>query len=77
MMHMEQGRADRGAFGAWLLTKKSAPGALGELATAAAGDRNFPRNGDADAVRAHLNRMQAPGEMFEAVDDAEMDWAAY
>lgn len=76
-MHMEQDSSERGAFGTWLLTKKNAPGALGELATAAAGDPAFPRNGDADAVRAHLNKMQAPGEMFEAIDDAEMDWAAY
>jgi hypothetical protein len=47
------------------------------LAQAARTDRRFPRDGDADAVRAHLNRMQADGDSFEAVDDAETDWLSY
>ncbi|MCC2976685.1 YozE family protein [Sphingomonas sp. PL-96] len=50
---------------------------VGRLAKAAQSDRSFPREGDANAVRAHLNRMQADGDSFEAVDDAETDWLSY
>jgi hypothetical protein len=61
-------------FGAWLLTKKDDDGLLGQLAAGAAADRRFPRNGDPEAVRKHLSQMQADGDMFAAVDDAETDW---
>ncbi|MEG8018752.1 hypothetical protein [Sphingomonas sp. LR55] len=37
-------------------------------------DRRFPRNGNPEAVRKHLSAMQAEGDMFAAVDDAESDW---
>ena len=66
--------ADRQPFGAWLLTKKDDDGLLGQLAAGAAADRRFPRNGDPEAVRKHLSQMQADGDMFAAVDDAETDW---
>jgi hypothetical protein len=61
-------------FGAWLLTKKDGEGLLGRLAAGAAADRRFPWNGDPEAVRKHLSQMQADGDMFAAVDDAETDW---
>lgn len=61
-------------FGTWLLTQKDAGGLIGQLATGAAADRRFPRAGDAEAVRKHLSAMQADGDMFAAVDDAETDW---
>ncbi|MFV0622643.1 YozE family protein [Sphingomonas sp. ac-8] len=67
----------RPAFAAWLLLQKDREDSVGRLAHAARSDRSFPREGDADAVRAHLNRMQADGESFEAVDDAETDWLSY
>jgi hypothetical protein len=40
--------------------------------------RGRPRaNGSPDDVRGHLSAMQAEGDMFEALDDAEMDWLTY
>lgn len=61
-------------FGTWLLTQIGLSGWIGELAKAAKADAKFPRDGDADAVRAHLNKNEADGEMFEAIDDAERRW---
>lgn len=62
------------AFGTWMLTQTGAPGALGDLVAAAAKDRAFPRNGTADDVRHYLSKNMAPGDMIDAVDDAEADW---
>lgn len=67
----------RPAFGEWLLQQVDRQGGVGELVKAAKGDRQFPRSGSPDEVRKHLNAMQASGEMFEAVEDAEMDWLCY
>ncbi|MBI0474423.1 hypothetical protein D9601_03465 [Sphingomonas sp. MA1305] len=67
----------RPAFGAWLLQQVDREGPVGELVAAAKADRRFPRAGGPDDVRKHLNDMQASGEMFEAVDDAEIDWCCY
>lgn len=62
------------AFGQWLITQKDRTGLVGQLATGALVDRRFPRSGDPEAVRKHLSAMQADGDMFDAVDDAELDW---
>ena len=67
----------RPAFGSWLLAQKDRDGLLGELIAGARLDRRFPKNGDPDMVRRHLSAMQAEGDMFAAVDDAEMDWLSY
>lgn len=64
----------KGTFGAWLLTQHDRSGWVGDLARAARADRKFPRVGDSDAVRSHLNSMQAESEMLEALDDAEQIW---
>jgi len=61
-------------FGQWLLTQKDRTDLVGQLAAAAAVDRRFPRSGDPEAIRKHLSAMQAEGDMFAAVDDAESDW---
>ncbi len=61
-------------FGTWLLAQKDNAGWIGELAKAAKADPAFPRKGRPDDVRAHLNKHQAEGDMFEAVDDAESLW---
>jgi hypothetical protein len=61
-------------FGTWLLAQTGRSGWVGDLAKAAKADRQFPRQGDPDAIRAHLNKSQADGDMFEAVDDAEGLW---
>jgi len=62
------------AFGQWLLTQRDRTDLVGQLATGAAVDRRFPRSGDPEAIRKHLSAMQAEGDMFAAVDDAESDW---
>jgi hypothetical protein len=67
--------ATRPAFGAWLL-QQSTGGFVGELIAAGRADRAFPKSGDAEAVRKRLREMQAPGEYFDAVDEAEADWRA-
>jgi len=62
------------AFGQWLVTQKDRSDLVGQLAMGALADRRFPRTGDPEAVRKHLSAMQAEGDMFAAVDDAESDW---
>ena len=62
------------AFGQWLMAQKDRSDLVGQLAASAVIDRRFPRNGDPEAVRKHLSAMQAEGDMFAAVDDAESDW---
>lgn len=69
--------AERQPFGRWLVTQKDRDGWIGDLARAAAADRSFPRSGDPEAVRAHLRAQMAEGDMFAAVDDAEVDWLSY
>ncbi|WP_103728940.1 hypothetical protein [Novosphingobium sp. HII-3] len=64
-------------FGRWVLEQTHRGGFLGQLATIAKSDRGFPRNGDPTAVRKRLGDTGADPEMFEAVDDAELDWASY
>jgi hypothetical protein len=76
MVDMERYETAPGAFGAWLLTRTEAGGFVGTLAKAAKGDRRFPKQGDAEAVRKYLRQMQADGDMFDAIDDAEADWRA-
>lgn len=61
-------------FGTWLLTRQDHAGWIGDLVKAAKTDRLFPKRGSPDDVRAHLNKNQAEGDMFEAVDDAESLW---
>jgi hypothetical protein len=50
---------------------------VGQLVAGAKLDRKFPRNGSPEDVRRHLSAMQAEGDLFEAVDEAEIDWRAY
>lgn len=66
---------ERGPFGRWLL-RQAPEGLLGPLIKAAGADPKFPLDGDPDAVRARLHECGAIGNMFEALDDAELDWAA-
>ena len=71
------GTDEKVPFGAWLLTQHHRSDWVGDLARAAKADRKFPREGDPDAVRLHLNKMQAESDMFEAVDDAERMWSPF
>jgi hypothetical protein len=65
---------EREAFGRWLLVQKDRGDWVDDLATAARADRGFPKDGDPEAVRAHLRAQQVDGDVFHAVDDAELDW---
>ena len=62
------------AFGRWLLDQRDRGDWVDGLADAARADRTFPKNGDPEAVRAHLRKQQADGDTFQAVEDAENDW---
>jgi hypothetical protein len=66
--------AKREPFGKWLLVQRDRGDWVDDLASAARADRTFPKNGDPEAVRAHLRQQQADGDVFQAVDDAEADW---
>jgi hypothetical protein len=61
-------------FGGWLLEQGNRRGTLGELAKAARLDRQFPRKGSVEEVRARFNAAGADGDAFEALDDAERDF---
>jgi len=68
---------EKPAFARWLLLQVDKDGFLGQLAQAARGDRGFPKDGGAEAVRKRLNTLGADPDMHEALDDAEMEWASY
>ena len=76
-MSVENSEGEHFAFGRWLLTQSKREGLIGQLATNAIADLSFPRDGDPEAVRKRLRENYADGDMFEAVDDAEIDWLAY
>ncbi|MCG7349307.1 YozE family protein [Sphingomonas sp. ACRSK] len=67
----------RPSFAAWLLMQRDRGDWIDRIAEQARADRAFPREGDADQVRAHLNKLQADGDAFAAIDDAEVDYHAY
>jgi hypothetical protein len=67
----------RPSFGEWLLAQKDRKGWIGDLGKAAKADRDFPKRGSPDDVRKRLQQMGADGDVFEALDDAEMDWAGF
>jgi len=62
------------SFGQFLLSKKQASGALGELAQSAARDPRFPRNGSPQDVSKVLHKYEAPPEFHEAMEDAVTEW---
>lgn len=72
--NLEARLPEREPFGRWLLAQKERGDWIDGLAFAARGDRTFPKNGDPEAVRAHLRSQQADGDVFQAVDDAESEW---
>ncbi|WP_083274903.1 hypothetical protein [Novosphingobium resinovorum] len=64
-------------FGRWILEQSERGGFIGQLASIARSDRGFPKDGTPEAVRKRLGDTGADPEMFEAVDDAEMDWVSW
>lgn len=69
-------RRTKPAFGRWLLSQSTRTDAIGELAKSAARDPAFPRDGTADQVSCRLNAIGADGDMHEALEDAQLDWAS-
>jgi len=65
------------AFGRWLLKQRGRGDWIDGVAEAARADRQFPRDGDPEAVRKRLREMSADGDAFAAIDDAELHWLAY
>jgi len=61
-------------FGEWLLAQVDRRGLMGELAKAARLDRQFPKKGGVDDVRAHFSIVGADGDAFEALEDAERQY---
>ncbi|HEX7820647.1 MAG TPA: hypothetical protein VF463_08505 [Sphingobium sp.] len=64
-------------FGQWLLTQVERQDAIGELARGASRDPRFPSAGAVEDVCYRLSQLGAEPEMFIALDDAELDWAAF
>lgn len=68
---------ERAPLGRWLLAQRGRSDMIGELAEAARRDPRFPIEGDFRAISARLNEVGADGDMHQALEDAELDWAAY
>lgn len=64
------------SFGAWLLAQANRKDAVGTLAKIAKTDSAFPHSGNPEQVFGRLNATGADPEMFEAVEDAEVEWRA-
>lgn len=64
-------------FGTWLLSQKPASESMFLLVECAKRDPQFPKNGDPEAVRTRLRSCMAEGDLFDAVDEAELDWVSY
>lgn len=67
----------RPPFATWFLDQADRSEALFLLVQSAKRDPQFPRKGDVDAVRARLSACGAEGDLFEVLDDAELDWLSY
>lgn len=75
-INVQEAPAEAVPFGRWVLQQTERGGFLGALAKAAKADRAFPRDGNPEAVRKRLSEQGADPDMHEALDDAELDWAA-
>lgn len=75
--HDEEQVTKAETFGRWLLRQRDRGDWIDALAESARTDRRFPRDGDPDVVRQYMSTMQADGDVFAAIDDAEMDWISY
>lgn len=74
--HSKIDRSNAQPLGRWLLSQCNREGIIGQLADAARRDPAFPREGDFEAISKRLNAIGADGEMHEALELAELDWAA-
>ncbi len=73
-MDMDRYETSAPPFGAWLVTQKERGGFIGQIATAAVGDRRFPKAGDPTAVRKWLQEQRPSGDDWEALEDAVTAW---
>lgn len=64
-------------FGRLLLKQRDQGDWLDCVADAARADRQFPKDGDPEAVRKRLREISDDGDAFAAIDDAEIDWVNY
>ncbi|KQM23136.1 hypothetical protein ASE73_02615 [Sphingomonas sp. Leaf24] len=74
---METTETVRPAFGGWLTSRSPQGDWIDDLVAVAANDRSFPRRGDPETVRHYLGGRGATGDMFERLDDAELEWLGY
>ena len=65
------------SFGRWLLAQRDLGGLDQGHRQAPRADRTFPKEGDLEAVRAHLRKQQADSDAFQAIGDDESDWRNY
>ncbi|SER09513.1 hypothetical protein [Sphingobium sp. YR768] len=63
-------------FGQWLIEQDKRTGAIGDLAKHARADRAFPRNGGVKDVWKRLNSIQVESEIYDAMEEAELDYLA-
>lgn len=73
---MSSEHREREPFGRWLLSQKDRGDWIDPIADAARRDPRFPKNGTPDEVRKHMGSRGADSDVFEALDDAELDWAS-
>lgn len=74
----DEGRTKgREPFGRWLLAQTDRGDWIDPIAAAARRDPVFPRDGDPEAVRKHMAARGADSDVFEALDDAELDWSSF
>lgn len=66
----------RPPFGRWLIEQEKREGAIGTLAQHAKADRGFPRNGTVKDAWARLNAVQVEGDLYDAMEEAELDYLA-
>lgn len=66
----------KGPFGQWLVAQEASTEGMFLLIACAKRDPHFPMTGDPEAVRARLRACMAEGDLFAALDDAELDWLA-
>ncbi len=69
--------AVRPAFGGWLIGRAPQGDWIDDLVAVAASDRGFPRSGNPETVRHYLGGRGASGDMYERLDDAELEWLSY
>lgn len=63
-------------FGQWLIAQRKLRNWIDDLSATARADRSFPKDGDPEAIRAHLRSQQAEGGVFQAMHDSESAWSS-